>query len=303
MKVSFIIPCHNEEASIGAVIQSIKKLEPLADIFVCDNASTDLTSKVASEAGANVLYEPKKGKGNAVRRLFRDVQSDIYVLIDGDNTYSTKPISHAIHMVAAQGFDMVVGERVHKNIKQRSGHRAGNIAYTWVFRLVFGVDAKDVFSGLRIMSRRLVKTFPSISPEFEIEAELEIYSARMRLPVRGIPVEMSERVGTVSKLNTYRDGFKIGFLAARMIHREYPFMLYSCLSILLIISSASLFIPIYNEYITTGLVPRIPTVVACSSLAITAILALMVGIVLKEITNSRYETRYLAYLARGKANN
>lgn len=300
MKVAAIIPCHNEESSIGLVVEGIRSELPDAQVFVCDNASTDQTRRSAELAGAEVIFERTRGKGNAVRRLFRDIEADIYILIDGDNTYSTKMLGEHIRLVAHDGFDMAVGQRQMQALKQRSGHKTGNIIFTRFLKMIFSVDSNDVFSGYRILSRRLVKTFPCISPEFEIEAELEIYSARMKLPVASFPVQMTQRVNSESKLNTIQDGIKILILAIRMLHREYPLMLYSSISFILFTGALILFLPIYKEFIATGLVPRIPTVITCSTLGIFSILVFITGFILKEITNSRYESRYLTYLSIGK---
>lgn len=297
MKVAAIVPCHNEATSIGIVIGSIKTELPSAEIIVCDNASSDETAKSAELAGARVIRETVRGKGNAVRRLFRDVDADVYILVDGDNTYSTEGLHDHIKLVIEDEYDMAVGERQLNSIKQRSGHKLGNVFFTKFLRLVFSVKSNDVFSGYRIMSKRLVKTFPCISPEFEVEAELEIYSARMRLPVTSFPVRMKERVDSESKLSTLKDGLKILWLSTRMLHREYPLMLYSSISLALILTSIGIFLPIYLEFLETRLVPRIPSVISCSSLMVVGIILFITGFILKEITNSRYEARYLAYLA------
>lgn len=300
MRIAAIIPCHNEESSIGLVINGIRSELPNAQVFVCDNASTDQTRSSAELAGADVIFERTRGKGNAVRRLFRDVEADVYILIDGDNTYSTRMLREHIRSVIEEGFDMVTGERQLQTLKQRSGHKIGNMLFTQFLKMVFSVNSNDVFSGYRILSRRLVKTFPCISPEFEIEAELEIYSARMKLPTSSFPVEMAQRVNSESKLSTIRDGIKILVLATRMLHREYPLTLYSSISFVLFVGALVLFLPIYSEFLITGLVPRVPTVITCSTLGIASILVFITGFILKEITNSRYEARYLAYLSIGR---
>lgn len=297
VQVAVVIPCHNEAGSIGRVIADIREALPSARVVVCDNASNDGTSEAARAAKAEVLFEGKRGKGNAMRRLFRDVEADIYVMIDGDNTYGTDILAEAIEQVS-HGCDMVVGSRRLRDIKQRRGHDTGNQLFTRFFRSLFDVRSDDVFSGLRVLSRRLVKTFPCISLEFEIEAELEIYCARMRLPTSCLPVAIRERHGSESKLNTLQDGTKILWLAIRMLHREYPLRLYGLLSIAVAVASAVMLTPVINHYWATGLVPKFPSLIVGTALLMLAAALLGTGLVLKEITNNRYETRYLNYLAQ-----
>jgi glycosyltransferase involved in cell wall biosynthesis len=297
LEVAVLIPCHNEAGSIGRVVATLRRELPEARIVVCDNASRDDTAAQARAAGAEVMHEQRRGKGNAMRRLFRDVEADIYVMIDGDDTYGTEILPEAIALVRDQGCDMVVGTRQLATIQQRPGHDAGNLLFTHFFQALFDVRSADVFSGLRILSRRLVRTFPCISLEFEIEAELEIYCARMLLPTASLPVTIRPRRGSSSKLNTVRDGLKILWLALRMLHREYPLRLYAVLGGLVGLIAAGLLVPVAADYLATGLVPRFPTLIVASALMVLALACLGMGLVLKEITNSRYETRYLRYLA------
>jgi len=296
MSIVFIIPCHNEEASISSVITNLRQEVPDARIVVCDNASTDRTAEFALAAEAEVVYESQKGKGNAMRRLFRDIEADVYIMIDGDNTYGTDVIRDGLRLVMDRRYDMVVGLRRMQDIRQRRGHNFGNQLFTRFFRIVFGVQTDDVFSGLRILSRRLVKTFPCISLEFEIEAELEIYCARMHLPTAILPVSMRTRKDSTSKLNTLRDGFKILWLAIRMLHREYPLRFYAPLAALIFLVAILVLTPIILTYSATGLVPRIPTLVGAAAMVLLSFFSLGMGVILKEIANSRYENRYLRYL-------
>jgi glycosyltransferase involved in cell wall biosynthesis len=296
LEVAVLIPCHNEAESIGNVVAAVLHEIPEARIVVCDNGSSDATTARARGAGAEVMLEPRLGKGNAMRRLFRDVQADVYVMIDGDDTYGTEILAEAIALVSQHGFDMVVGSRKLTQIRQRPGHGMGNLLFTRFFQALFDVQSEDVFSGLRVLSRRLVKTFPCVSLEFEIEAELEIYCARMLLPTTSLPVTIRPRRGSSSKLNTLRDGFKILWLSLRMLHREYPLRLYGILAVLCGSLSGLLVFPVFVEWLDTGLVPRFPTLIVASSLMLLALACLGMGLLLKEITNSRYETRYLRYL-------
>ncbi len=233
-----------------------------------------------------------------MRRMFRDVESDVYVMIDGDNTYGTEILPEALELVFHGGFDMVVGSRRLGAIRQRRGHDIGNQLFTRFFQALFDVRSEDVFTGLRILSRRLVKTFPCISLEFEIEAELEIYCARMLLPTASLPVTIRPRRNSESKLNTWRDGLKILWLSLRMLHREYPFRLYCVFGALTALISALLLFPVIQVYIDTGLVPRFPTLIVGSILMLVSLACLGMGLILKEITNNRYEMRYLHYLAQ-----
>lgn len=295
MKIAAIIPCFNEEASVGTVVQALATEIPGISIYVCDNGSTDRTVEAAKASGATVMSEKRKGKGNAVRRLFRDIDADVYIMIDGDNTYGTGMLSEAIQLVA-DGHDMVTGERMLSTINQRKGHAFGNKLFTQLLRSLFSVSSRDVFSGLRVMSRRLVKTFPCLSLEFELEAELEIFCARMRLPVTSLPTSIRERVNSESKLNTIQDGLKIFTLALRMLHREYPLRLYMPLFGIIEISCLLTLIPLFRTYLETGLVPRFPTLIILATVGLAGFISLAMGLILKEITNSRYESRYLRYL-------
>lgn len=297
--LAFIIPCYNEQESIGLVVREISSLFPFAQIVVCDNNSTDLTSDVAREAGATVLFERRKGKGNAVRRLLRDIEADIFVMVDGDNTYDLSQLQEAIDVFRKGRYDLMTGDRFAGQSRShfRKGHGTGNLFFTSFFRLAFGIQTRDVFSGLRIFSRRLVKTFPLVSAEFEIETELTIYAARMRLPVDDFPTSVCSRVNSESKLSTYRDGFKILTFSLRLLHREFPMRLYLPVSVLSALFALVLFAIPYSEFLTTGAVSTIPTLVTSTVFVSIAIVALFAGLILKEISNLKYEQRYLRYLA------
>ena len=296
--VAFIIPCYNEGHSIDLVVQEILTKFPSAGIFVCDNNSTDKTSQVASDAGATVLFEQRKGKGNAVRRLLRDVDAEIFVMVDGDNTYDLSGLGQAIDQFQKGCYDLMTGDRFAGKSRShfRKGHGAGNFFFTSFFRLAFGIQTRDVFSGLRIFSRRLVKTLPLVSAEFEIETELTIYAARMRLPTLDFPTSVCSRVNSESKLSTYVDGLKILAFSLRLLHREFPLRIYLPLSSLSAFIAACLFVIPYSEFLTTGLVSKIPTLVTSTVFVSIAIISLFAGLILKEISNLKYEQRYLHYL-------
>ena len=298
-EIAFVIPCFNEQVSIGLVITELRDLFPDASIYVCDNHSLDRTAEVARAAGAVVLAEKAKGKGNAVRRLLRDVDAAWFVMVDGDNTYDLSFLSEAIERCRREQFDLMTGDRFTGMGRShfRRGHGFGNAFFTSFFRVVFGVQTRDVFSGLRIFSRRLVKTFPLVSAEFEIEAELSIYAARMRLPVADFPTKVQARVNSESKLSTYADGWKILVFALRLLHREFPLRLYWPISFLAASIAVVLFVIPYAEYLSTGLVTKIPTLVTSTIFVSISIISFFSGLILKEIANLKYEQRYLQYLS------
>lgn len=297
-RLAFIVPCYNEQESIGLVVEEISFLFPSAAIYICDNNSNDRTSEIALEAGAIVLFEHRKGKGNAVRRLLRDVEADIFVMVDGDNTYNLSGLGKAIDVFRDGCYDLMTGDRFAGQARShfRKGHGAGNLFFTSFFRFAFGIQTRDVFSGLRIFSRRLVKTFPLVSAEFEIETELTIYAARMRLPARDFPTSVRSRVNSESKLSTYRDGLKILTFSLRLLHREYPMRLYLPISAVATLIALVLFLIPYSEYLATGQVSTIPTLVTSTIFVSIAIVSLFAGLILKEVSNLKYEQRYLHYL-------
>jgi glycosyltransferase involved in cell wall biosynthesis len=297
-RLAFIVPCYNEQESIGLVIEEIFLLFPAAAIYVCDNNSNDRTSEVARDAGAIVLSEHRKGKGNAVRRLLRDVEADIYVMVDGDNTYNLSNLGQAIDVFRDGCYDLMTGDRFAGQSRShfRKGHGTGNLFFTSFFRFAFGIQTRDVFSGLRIFSRRLVKTFPLVSAEFEIETELTIYAARMRLPAGDFPTSVRSRVNSESKLSTYRDGLKILTFSLRLLHREFPMRLYLPISAVAALIAVVLFLIPYSEYLATGQVSTIPTLVTSTIFVSIAIVSLFAGLILKEVSNIKYEQRYLHYL-------
>ncbi|MCS5697709.1 glycosyltransferase family 2 protein [Cyanobium sp. FGCU-52] len=296
--IAFIIPSYNEAGAIGPTIDEAHLHVPGCMVFVCDNNSSDGTAREAQRAGAVVLHEPVQGKGHAVRRLLRDVEADIYVMVDGDNTYDLSGIATAIDRFRRQGFDLLTGNRLASSASHmRRGHGTGNRIFSSLLKAITGVGTADVLSGLRILSRRLVRSFPAVSSEFEIETELSIFASRMRLPAADFPTHVRRRVGSESKLNTLRDGFKISAFILRLLHREFPLRLYGPLGLLILIVSLFLFAGIYADYLATGLVPRMPTLVF-SLFGIAGSMALFgLGLILKEISNLKYENRYFSYLA------
>lgn len=303
-EIAFVIPCYNEECSVAHVVRRAKAIFPEAVVYVCDNNSIDNTAKAASDAGAIIFFEPKKGKGNAVKRLLRDVEADIFIMVDGDDTYDMQYVPGAVDRLIHEGFDLLTGDRMvngHSQSTFRRGHRLGNKLFTSFFRVIFSIKTRDVFSGLRVFSRRLVKSFPIVSSEFEIETELTIYASRMGLPVADFPACVKDRKGSESKLKTYEDGSKILFFALRLLHREYPLRLYAAFSALCFLLGALMLANIYSEFLRTGLVLRQPTLIVAIFLILMSTLLLIAGLILKEVANLKYEGRYLSYLDRSSS--
>ena len=299
-KIAFIIPCHNEEISIAYVIKKAKELFPDSDVIVCDNNSKDATAELARGAGANVVFEKQVGKGNAVRRLLRDIDADIFIMVDGDNTYDLNHLPCAVKNLIDADLDLLTGDRMMRANQSnfRKGHDIGNKFFNYLFRFLFEIETNDVFSGLRVFSRRLVKTFPIASSEFEIETELTIYASRMRLPIADFPTQVNLRVGSTSKLNTFKDGFKILYFSFRLLHREYPLKIYMPIAFVSFLLGAIGINSVLVEFLNTGLVPRIPSLIFSLFLLIISILFTLSGFILKEISNIKYENRYLAYLSK-----
>ena len=271
-------------------------------VVVCDNHSTDLTAVEAQEAGAQVITEKRQGKGNAVRRLLTSVQAEIYILVDGDNTYDLTHLLDALEFFHRNSMDLMTGNRLLSlTTHMRAGHGFGNSLFTKSLRLFLDVQTQDVFSGLRIMSRRLIRSCPLVSTEF-IETELSIFAARMRIPQADFPTSVRERVGTESKLNTFRDGIRILFFIFRSVHREYPLKIYLPISILLIITSLLSLADLYVDFLETGSVLRLPTLIVACIILLSGIFSFITGIILREISAIKYQSRYLVYINAENSN-
>ena len=300
MRIAVLVPCFNEEAAVATVIADFRKALPQAEIYVYDNNSTDRTVAVAREAGAQVRSERRQGKGHVVRRMFADVDADIYVLVDGDATYDA---ASSLGMVAAlyeDHLDMVVGLRVDRaEAAYRPGHRVGNRMLTGFLSMVFGRAFKDILSGYRVLSRRFVKSFPVLSDGFEIETELSVHALELALPVVEIETPYYERpAGSFSKLNTWRDGFRILGTILKLYRSEKPLRFFSAIGGFLTLVSIGLAIPVVVTYLEQGIVPRLPTAVLAMGLMILAVLLVSSGLVLDTVTRGRRETKLLAYLAQ-----
>ncbi len=297
-KIAVLIPCYNEEKPIGLVVAAFKEALPGAAIYVYDNNSSDATVSVARDAGAIVRSEPQQGKGNVVRRMFADVDADIYVLVDGDNTYEADAVPRMITMLKEQSLDMVSGCRI-TEIQEayRPGHRFGNAMLTGLVATIFGRRTKDMLTGYRVFSRRFVKSFPALSHGFEIETELTVHALELRMPIADCDTAYIDRLpGSDSKLNTIRDGVRILRVIVTLVKEERPLHFFGGIGLLFAFVAMILGYPVVAEFMMTGLVPRIPTAVLASSLMIVGTLSLMAGFILDTVTRGRREMKRLAYL-------
>lgn len=300
LRIAVLVPCYNEEAAVATVIADFRKALPSAEIYVYDNNSRDRTAAVAREAGAIVRSERRQGKGHVVRRMFADVEADVYVLVDGDATYDAPSAQRMIDRLLDDHLDMVVGLRVDQvQAAYRLGHRTGNRMLTGFLASNFGHTFKDILSGYRVFSRRFVKSFPVLSDGFEIETELAVYALELSLPVAEIETPYYARPeGSFSKLNTWRDGFRILGTMLKLYRSERPLRFFTVIGILLALASVILAIPIVITFIETGLVPRLPTAVLSMGLMIMALLSVSSGLVLDTVTRGRREMKLLAYLSQ-----
>ncbi|SHE95992.1 Glycosyltransferase involved in cell wall bisynthesis [Lampropedia hyalina DSM 16112] len=298
--VAVVLPCFNEAAAIGAVLEEFAQALPEARVYVFDNNSTDGTAAVARAAGACVVHVARKGKGNVVRRMFADIEADVYVMVDGDATYDVSNIRQHINLLLAQRLDMVVGCRQDDghDATYRRGHRWGNAALTGFVSWLFTGRFNDMLSGYRVFSRRYVKSFPAMAREFEIETELTVHALELRMPTAEVDIHYRARPeGSVSKLSTYRDGWRILKTISKLFISERPLAFFSIISLLLALCSVAFSIPLLLTFIETGLVPRFPTAILSLGLMLSAMLSLVCGTVLHTVTIGRQEAKHLAYLA------
>jgi glycosyltransferase involved in cell wall biosynthesis len=304
MRIAVLVPCFNEEAAVATVVADFRQALPSAEIYVYDNNSKDRTAAVAREAGAEVRGERRQGKGHVVRRMFADVDADIYVLVDGDATYDAPSAPRMIEMLLNDRLDMVVGLRVDQvRSAYRVGHRTGNWMLTNFLSSVFGQACKDILSGYRVFSRRFVKSFPVLSDGFEIETELTVHALELALAVAEVETPYYARPeGSFSKLNTWRDGFRILGTILRLYRSEKPLRFFSAIGVFLALVSIGLAIPILITYLEQGIVPRLPTAVLSMGLMIVAMLSVSSGLVLDTVTRGRRELKLLAYLSQPPVN-
>ena len=299
IKVAVLIPCYNEATPIGSVVADFRAALPDADIYVYDNNSTDDTAEVARTAGAIVRVETQQGKGNVVRRMFADIDADVYVMVDGDNTYEAKAAPDLIARLTEETLDMVSGCRV-TEIQEayRPGHRFGNWMLTSLVAHIFGKRTKDMLTGYRVFSRRFVKSFPALSRGFEIETELTVHALELRMPIADVDTAYIDRLpGSDSKLNTIRDGLRILKMIALLVKEERPLAFFGGIGVFFGVVSIVLGVPIVIEYLETGLVPRFPTAILASAIMVIGVLSVMSGLILDTVTLGRREAKRMAYLS------
>jgi glycosyltransferase involved in cell wall biosynthesis len=297
--VAVLVPCYNEGRAIAKVVADFRAALPGATVYVYDNNSTDDTVKVAKGAGAVVRSESHQGKGHVVRRMFNDIEADIYVLVDGDATYDAPSAPAMIGKLIEDRLDMVVAARLDRDAAAyRPGHRAGNWLLTGFVAHIFGRAFTDILSGYRVFSRRFVKSFPILSGGFEIETELTVHALELELPVGEVATPYYSRpLGSASKLSTWQDGFRILWTVLRLYRAERPLSLFGAFGIALIIMSVGLAIPVVITYVQEGIVPRLPTAVLSTGLMLLGFLSIACGLILDTVTRGRREAKLIAYLA------
>jgi len=297
-KIAIIIPCYNEGLTITDTILGLRATVPHSDIFVYDNNSTDDTVSRAKAVGAQVFVEKNQGKGNVVRRMFADIEADAYLLVDGDNTYDANSAPVLLRLVLEEGMDFVNGARRESSEKAyRAGHKFGNWMLTSMIRWIFGAEFSDMLSGLKCFSRRYVKSFPALSRGFEIETELTTHALELRMPCYEITTPYGERPeGSVSKLRTYHDGFRILMTILRLVKEERPLQLFASLGFILMLLALAITAPVIQTYLATGLVPRLPTAILAIGLTGLSSLSMVMAIVMDSIVTMRREMKRIAYL-------
>lgn len=300
LRIAAIVPCHNEEITVEKVVTDLKAAVPGMTVYVYDNNSTDRTAELAARAGAIVRQERFKGKGNVIRRAFADIDADLYVTIDGDDTYEAADLPGMIELLLSGPYDHVLGVRqdTQDTSSYRPGHEAGNRMFNRLTGWLFKSEVSDMLSGYRVFSRRFVKSFPAISKQFEIETELTVHMMALRLPCAEYPIGFRDRPeGSESKLSTFGDGFRILGLIGSLVRHERPTLFYGILTLIFALLSVILAIPLVVEYAQTGLVPRFPTAVLAAALMGLAFLMGSVGLVLDGLRRARRESARLRYLS------
>lgn len=297
--VAVLLPCYNEERTIADVVRRFRETLPQAAIYVYDNNSRDLTAIRARAAGAVVVREPRQGKGNVVRRMFADIEADIYLMADGDGTYVPEDAPQLVNTLLTERSDMVVGTR--RGVTDdagRTGHAFGNRIFNGLYKRLFGRDFTDIFSGYRAFTRRFVKSFPAVSSGFEIETEMSVHASQLKLPVSEIALDYGRRVeGSASKLSTFRDGGKILWMFAMLMKETQPMRFFGAFAMFFFGCSLFLMTPVLIEYAETGLVPRMPTWVLSVALLLLATLATVAGLILDSVSRGRAEQKRIFYLS------
>ncbi len=287
MKTAILIPCYNESATIKKVVCDFKEVMPHADIYVYDNNSTDGTDVIARENGAIVRYEYKQGKGNVVRSMFRDIDADCYIMVDGDDTYPAESALEFEKLVLEKNVDMVIGDRLSSTYfeeNDRPFHNTGNKMVRWLINLFFSSDLQDIMTGMRAFSFDFVKSFPIVSKEFEIETEMSVFALMNNFTIEEIPIEYRDRVeGSESKLNTYRDGYKVIRMIYTLVRDKRPLFFFTTVSLILLIIAGIHFFPILFRFFISGYVLKIPSLIVISTVVIVATITFFTGVVLHVI--------------------
>ena len=299
-RIAVLLPCFNEEAAIGETVAGFRAALPDAAIYVYDNNSRDRTAQLAAAAGALVRTERQQGKGNVVRRMFADIEADVYVMADGDLTYDPAAAPRMVGLLLADQLDMIVGTREHE-VKQayRGGHVIGNRLFTGILSRLFGRSFSDIFSGYRVFSRRFVKSFPVLSSGFEIETEISVHALELKMPVGEVATAYAARPeGSHSKLSTFGDGWRIMRTIATLYRVERPALFFGWVGLALVVAALILAAPLVMTYLETGLVPRFPTAILVTGMMIIATLCFFAGLILDTVTRGRREVRRLAYLSQ-----
>ena len=299
LAIAVLIPCYNEERTIGDVVSRFRATLPSASIYVYDNNSSDLTALKARACGATVVREPRQGKGNVVRRMFADTEADIYLMVDGDGTYAPEDAPQLINTLLTAHSDMAVGTRrgVSDDVG-RTGHAFGNRIFNGLYKTLFGRDFTDIFSGYRAFTRRFVKSFPAVSGGFEIETEMSVHASQLKLPVSEIGLDYGRRPeGSVSKLSTFKDGAKILWMFAMLLKETQPMRFFGAIAAVIATASLVLMAPILIEYAATGLVPRMPTWVLSLGLLMFSAMLVVTGLILDSVSRGRAEQKRIFYLS------
>ncbi len=299
VEIAVLVPCLNEERSIGRVVADFRLALPTATIYVYDNGSSDETERVALQAGAIVRSEPRRGKGNVVRRMFADVDADVYVMVDGDATYDATRATEMVERLLRDNLDMVVGTReTEQTDEERAGHTFGNRLFNGVIAAIFGRHFTDIFSGYRVLSRRFVKSFPAESHGFETETELSIHAIDLRVPVAEIATDYRPRGEDLgeSKLRTFRDGFRISWTILRLFREVRPLQLFLIIAALFTMAAWGVGGVVVAEFIRTGTILHIPSAILATGLQVLAGIFLAIGVMIESVSRSRRETKRLFYL-------
>ena len=298
-RIAVLIPCYNEAVAISVVVRDFQAALPDATVYVYDNNSSDGTVAAARAAGATVRTERLQGKGHVIRRMFADIEADAYVLVDGDDTYSAASSMAMVRLLLDDGLDMVNGARVSEiQAAYRRGHRFGNAVLTGLVGRIFGDRVTDMLSGYRVFSRRFVKSFPALSSGFETETEFTVHALELRMPIGEVTTPYKERLpGSESKLRTYTDGLRILRTIVILVKEERPLQFFAAGAILLMVLAFGLAIPVFADFVRTGLVPRLPTAVLATGIVLLACLSLTCGLILDSVTRGRKEFKRLSYLS------